>query len=66
MMLIRGPYDYEIENQKRVATARLGIELGAQVYLTETNEEVRVDTYHQELEALAESKEAYRKRVAGR
>ena len=66
MMLIRGAYDYELENQKRVATARLGIELDAQVYVTETNEEVRVDTYHQEHQALADAKEAYRSRAAGK
>ena len=66
MMLIRGAYDYELENQKRVATARLGIELDAQVYVTETNEEVRVDTYHQEHQALADAKEAYRNRAAGK
>lgn len=56
MMLIRGTYDYELENEKKVATARLGVELDSQVYLTETNEEVRVDTFHQVYQALEEAK----------
>ena len=36
MMLIKGSYDYMLENQKRVATARLGVEVDAHVFLTET------------------------------
>lgn len=56
MMLIRSTYDYEIENSKKIATARLGIDLDAQVFLTEAGEEVRVDTYHQVGAALAEEK----------
>lgn len=54
MMLIKSSYDYLLENQKRVAAARLGIELDAHVFLTETQEEVRVDTFHQVAASLAE------------
>ncbi|HEX5655800.1 MAG TPA: DUF4407 domain-containing protein [Polyangiales bacterium] len=46
MMLVKSSYDYMLENQKRVATAELGIELDAHVFLTETQEELRVDTFH--------------------
>jgi hypothetical protein len=63
MMLIRGVYDYQLENEKKVATARLGVEIDSQVYLTETNEEVRVDTYHQVYQALAEAKAEIRAKV---
>jgi hypothetical protein len=56
MMLIKGAYDYLLENQKRVATARLGIEPDAQVFFDENQEEVRVDTYHQVQASLAEEK----------
>jgi len=56
MMLIRGTYDYEVENSKKLATARLGIDLDSQIFLSETGEEVRVDTYHQVGAALAEEK----------
>jgi hypothetical protein len=61
MMLIRGAYDYQLENEKKVATARLGVEIDSQVYLTETNEEERIDTYHQAYQALAEAKSETRK-----
>jgi hypothetical protein len=61
MMLIRGTYDYQLENAKRLATAQLGVELDSQVYLAETNEEVRVDTYHQVEAELA----AARSRIRG-
>ncbi len=64
MMLIRGTYDYELENEKKLATARLGVELDAQIYLTETNEEVRVDTYHQVQHALDEAKSRIRAETA--
>jgi hypothetical protein len=47
MMLVSSTYDYMVENGKRVSTARLGIELDAQVFLTETNEEIRIDSFHQ-------------------
>jgi hypothetical protein len=55
MMLVRGAYDYMLDNQKRVSAARLGIELDSQVFLTETQEEVRVDTYHEVAARLAEA-----------
>lgn len=56
MMLIKGSYDYMLENQKRLATARLGVEVDAHVFLTERNEEVRVDTFHQVGASLAEER----------
>jgi hypothetical protein len=46
MMLVKGSYDYMVENQKRVAAAELGIEIDAHVFLTDTQEELRVDAYH--------------------
>lgn len=58
MMLIRGTYDYELENAKRLATARLGIEVDAQVFLTENQEELRLDVYHDVESALAAKKQA--------
>lgn len=61
MMLIRGTYDYQLENAKRLATARLGVELDSQIYLAATNEEVRVDTYHQVEAEVA----AARQRIRG-
>lgn len=60
MMLIRGAYDYHLENQKRVATAQVGVELDAQIFTTEDNEEVRLDLYHQVDAALAEEKRRLR------
>ena len=56
MMLIKSSYDYLLENQKRVATARLGIEMDAHVFLSETQEEIRVDTFHQVDASLMEEK----------
>lgn len=56
MMLVSSTYDYMQENAKRVATARLGIELDAQVFLTETQEEIRIDSYHQVQAALEEER----------
>lgn len=56
MMLIRGAYDYEVENAKKIATAKLGIDIDAQVYVTETGEEFRVDSFHQVGAALAAEK----------
>ncbi len=47
MMLVPGTYDYMLENAKRVSTARLGIELESQVFLSETGEEIRIDTFHE-------------------
>jgi hypothetical protein len=60
LMLVKGSYDYMLENQKRVAAARLGIELDAHVFLTETQEELRVDTFHQVAAALAEEQRRLR------
>ena len=47
MMLRRGAYDYLVENEMRVATARAGVEIDAQVYLPGTREEIRLDVFHQ-------------------
>ncbi len=56
MMLIKSSYDYMLENQKRVATARLGIEVDAHVFLSESQEEIRVDTFHQVEAGLSEER----------
>jgi hypothetical protein len=56
MMLIKSSYDYLLENQKRVAAAQLGIEVDAHVFLSETQEEIRVDTFHQVEASLLEEK----------
>jgi len=56
MMLIKGCYDYMLDNQKRIAAAKLGIELDAAVFMTETQEELRVDTFHRVNAALAEER----------
>ncbi len=47
MMLVSGTYDYMLENSKRVSTARMGIELESQVFLSETGEEIRINTFHE-------------------
>jgi hypothetical protein len=47
MMLVSGTYDYMLENAKRVSTARLGIELDSQVFMSETGEEIRINTFHE-------------------
>jgi len=60
MMLVKGSYDYMLDNQKRVAAARLGIELDAQVFLSETQEELRVDTFHQVAATLDEERRRLR------
>jgi hypothetical protein len=46
MMLRRGAYEYLQEAEMRLATARAGIEVDAQIYAEGTREEVRVDVYH--------------------
>jgi hypothetical protein len=46
MMLRRGAYDYLQEAEARLATARAGVEIDAQIYAEGTREEVRVDVYH--------------------
>jgi len=56
MMLQKGCYDLLLENQKRLAAARLGIELDAQVFMTEHQEELRVDVYHQARAVLEEER----------
>lgn len=56
MMLVKGTYDLLQENQKRLAAARLGIELDAQVFMTEDQEELRVDLYHQVNALLADER----------
>jgi len=46
MMLVKSSYDYMLEHQKRVSAAELGIELDAHVFLSDTQEELRVDAFH--------------------
>jgi hypothetical protein len=60
MMLVRSTYDYMLENQLRVTTASLGIEVDAHVFLSERQEEIHVDTYHQASAVL----ESLRQRIA--
>ncbi|MET0387298.1 MAG: DUF4407 domain-containing protein [Polyangiales bacterium] len=60
MMLVKGCYDYMLENQKRLAAAKLGIELDSHVFLSETQEELRVDTFHQVEASLAEERRRLR------
>lgn len=47
MMLVKSTYDYMLENQLRVSTASLGIEVDSHVFLNERQEEIHVDRYHQ-------------------
>jgi len=61
MMLRKGAYDYLVENEMRITAARAGIEIDAQIYLTETREEIRVDVFHQAETAFDEA----RRRIAG-
>jgi hypothetical protein len=60
MMLVKSAYDYMLENQLRVTTASLGIEVDSHVFLSERQEEIHVDTYHQAGVVLA----SLRKRLA--
>ncbi|MBW1885394.1 MAG: DUF4407 domain-containing protein [Deltaproteobacteria bacterium] len=53
MMLRGGAYEYLIENEMRLAAARAGIEIDAQIYLPNTREEIRVDVFHQAESAFA-------------
>ena len=62
MMIRRGAYDYLLENEMRIATARAGIEADAQIYLEGTDEELRVDVFH---EAERAFEEARRRLLAG-
>ncbi|MDJ0866096.1 MAG: DUF4407 domain-containing protein [Myxococcota bacterium] len=56
MMLRKGAYDFLLENEIRIATARAGIEADAQIYLADTDEEIRVDVYHEAEVAFAEAR----------
>ncbi len=56
MMLRKGAYDHLVENEMRLATARAGIEIDAQIYLPETREEIRLDVYHQAEAAFDEAR----------
>jgi hypothetical protein len=65
MMLRKGAYDYLVENEMRLATARAGVEIDAQIYLPDTKEEIRLDVYHEAeatfervRERIAEAREA--------
>ena len=59
MMLRKGAYDYLVENEKRITAAREGIEIDAQIYLADTNEEIRVDVYHQAEIAFVEARNRF-------
>lgn len=54
MMLRRGAYDYLQEAESRLATARAGVEVDAQIYAEGTREEIRVDVYHHADAAMAQ------------
>ncbi len=56
MMLTKSAYDYMKENELRLATAKLGVEVEAQIYVTETNQVVKVDVYHQVEASLREER----------
>ncbi len=56
MMLRSGAYDRLQENEARIAAARAGIEVDAQIYAEGTREEVRVDVYHAAEAAMAQAK----------
>jgi hypothetical protein len=56
MMLTKGAYDYMRENSMRLATANLGVEVDAQVYVTETQQVVRVDVFHHVEAAMREER----------
>ncbi len=60
MMLRRGAYDYLQESALRLAAARAGVEIDAQIYAEGTREEIRVDIYHHANAAMSE----VRKRLA--
>lgn len=47
MMLTKGAYDYMRENEFRLATAKLGVELDAQLYVTERKQVIKMDIFHQ-------------------
>lgn len=56
MMLRKGAYDYLVENEMRITAARAGIEIDAQIYVTESKEEIRVDVYHQAEAAFVDAR----------
>jgi len=56
MMLRRGAYDFLVENEMRIATARAGVEIDAQIYLPGTREEIRLDVYHQAEAAMDQAR----------
>jgi hypothetical protein len=56
MMLVHSTYDYLSENAKRLAVARAGIEMDAQVLYSERNEAIRIDHFHGVDSRLAEEK----------
>jgi hypothetical protein len=55
MMLVKGAYDYLLENEMRLATARAGVEIDAQIYMPDTKEELRLDVYHEAEAVFAEA-----------
>jgi len=56
MMLTRGTYDYMLENARRVATARAGVEIDAQIYRVNLGKEIRVNRYHEAEMVMEEHK----------
>lgn len=56
MMLTKGAYDYMRENELRLSTSRLGVEVDAQIYVTESNQVVKVDVFHQVEASLREER----------
>ena len=57
MMLTRGTYDYMLENARRVATARAGVEIDAQIYRVNLGKEIRVNRYHEAERVMEEYKQ---------
>ena len=64
MMLSKGAYDYLQENAHRLAIARAGVEVNAQIYLPETNEEIRLDVYHEVNAAIEEERRRWASEAA--
>jgi hypothetical protein len=64
MMLTRGAYEYLQENARRLAVARAGVELDAQLWLPETQEVLRYDAYHQAEAATLEERRRLQAEVA--
>lgn len=65
MMLRKGAYDYLVENEMRIAAARAGIKIDAQIYLADTKEEIRVDVYHQAELAFEQARRRIAEAAAG-